>query len=50
LKVITGNQIRRHQDANASGDLDILTNSVTLVNQSGGPMVIDAGGLTTSTE
>jgi hypothetical protein len=32
-------------DDNTSGDLDILTNSVTIQNQSGGSVVIDASGL-----
>src|SRR5262245_25443488 len=33
-------------DDNSAGDLDILNNSVNIVNQSGGTVVIDAGGLT----
>jgi uncharacterized repeat protein (TIGR01451 family) len=34
-------------DDNSAGDLDILNNGVTIANQSGGSVVIDAGGLTT---
>jgi uncharacterized repeat protein (TIGR01451 family) len=33
-------------DDNSAGDLDILSNSVNIVNRSGGTVVIDAGGLT----